>query len=341
LRFSINLPRLLDQGDAVPLRRTFDAAQQLERLGFYAAYTGHHSFTPETGDPASPFTLLVAVAAHTEKLKLGTGIYLAALHHPVDVCEQVSTLDQLSGGRAILGCAVGYREYEYEGFGIPYQERGKRLDETLEILGGARKTGRYNYSGKFFQLNDLTVHPMPVQKPRPPILVGGTSKTAIERAARLGDGWFSLPMETLPVVKELAAQYRDACERHGTEPYICMMREAWVAPTASEVERDWLESALGFHKYYWEAGTKGDEHDPILQRVAAGERVDYETFARDRAIAGTPEFCIEEINRWQNEIGIDELMLVDMTGRHGPKPVTPQKDMIELFGREVIPAFSS
>ena len=338
MRISINIPRHFDPSDVVPLRRTYAFAEQLEQLGFYAAYCGHHSFTPDTGDLSAPFAFLSAVAARTERLRLGTGIYLAALHHPVDVCEQVSTLDQISGGRAILGCAVGYHEYEYAGFGLAYEERGSRLNETLEILRSAWATGRYNHAGRHFQLHDLAVHPLSVQQPRPPILVGGTSKAAIERAAKLGDGWFSLPMETLPVVKKLAAQYRDACARYGTEPYICLMREAWVAPTAAEVERDWLASALGFHKFYWEAGTKGDADDPVLQRVAAGEAVDYQTFARDRAIAGTPEFCVAEIQRWQAEVGIDELMIVDMTGRHGPAPLTSQEDMVELFGTEVLSA---
>jgi probable F420-dependent oxidoreductase len=339
MRFSTSIPRFYDHGDRVPLRRTYEYANMLEECGFHCGYVGHHSFTPETGDPSAPFAFLSAVAARTETLRLGTGIYLGALHHPVDICEQVSTLDQISGGRAVLGLAVGYRPYEFEGFGIPYEERGSRLNETLEVLKRAWETGRYKHQGKHFNIDDLPVYPRAIQSPRPPILVGGTSRAAIQRAATLGDGWLSLPMETLPVVKRLADQYRAACKEAGTTPYICMMREAWVAPTAAMVERDWLEGALGFHKYYWEAGTRGDEEDPVLQRVAQGERVDYQTFARDRAIAGTPEFCIAELQRWQEEIGFDELMVIFVSGQHGGKSLVPMKDTVRMFADEVMSEF--
>jgi probable F420-dependent oxidoreductase len=340
MRFSTNIPRYFRVDDPQPLRGTYEYARMLEEQGFYCGYVGHHSFTPETGDPSAPFAFLSAVAAQTERLRLGSGIYLGALHHPVSVCEQVSTLDQVSGGRAVLGLAVGYRDYEYVGFGVPYRERGSRLDETIKILSQAWATGRYGYRGKHFTIPDLPVYPVAVQKPRPPILIGGTSPAAIRRAATLGDGWISLPMETMDVVKGLAQQYRQECAAAGRKPYIVLMREAWVAPTTELVERDWLEGALAFHKYYWENGTQGDENDPILQRVAQGERVSYETFARDRAIAGTPDFCLSELARWQDEIGMDEIMLVAMTGQHGPKSKVPLLDMMRMFGTDVISEYN-
>ncbi|MBT4162688.1 MAG: LLM class flavin-dependent oxidoreductase [Gammaproteobacteria bacterium] len=269
---------------------------------------------------------------------------MAPLHHPVDVCEQVCTLDQISNGRAILGVAPGYRDYEYAGYEIPFEERGPRLNETIEVLRKAWATGRYDHSGRFFDIPDLTVHPMPVQSGGPPILVGGTSPPAIRRAAQQGDAWYSLPMETLPVVTELAAQYRAECARVGREPRIVLMREAWVAPSREAVEREWLDRALGFHKYYWEAGTEGDVHDPVLQRVASGERVDYETFARDRSIAGTPEFCIEELRRWHEAIGFDEINLMFLTNKHTANDALggggSAQEAMRLFAKEVMPEFA-
>ncbi|MCP5182038.1 MAG: LLM class flavin-dependent oxidoreductase [Pseudomonadales bacterium] len=339
MRFSTSLPRFFDPVDRVPLRRSYRYAQLLEQLGFYAGYVGHHSFTPETGDPSAPFAYLSAIAAQTETLMLGSGIYLGTLHHAVAVCEQVSTLDQISGGRAILGLAAGYREYEFEGYGIPYHQRGERLNEIIEVCRKAWTTGRYDYHGRHFSIPDLPVHPMPRQQGGPRIMIGGTSKAAIERAARQGDGWFTLPMETLAVVERLASQYREACARYGRTPYICLLREVWVAPTVADVERDWLEGALGFHKYYWETGTQGDAHDPVLQRVGNGERVDYETFARDRAIAGTPDFCVEQLERWRDAIGFDEINLIAMTGQHGGNARVPLEAMFTLFAHEVMSRF--
>ncbi len=335
MKFSLTLPRFYDQSDPVPLRHSYEYAQLVESLGYHTGYVGHHSFTPETGDPSAPFTFLAAIAARTEKIRLGTSIYLGALHHPISICEQASTLDQVSGGRCVLGLAVGYRLYEFEGFGLAYEQRGSRLDEIIEVLRNAWGTGRYQHSGKHFSIPDLPVFPLAVQKPRPPILIGGTSRAAIRRAARLGDGWLTLPMETMSVVAELADYYRSECALAGTKPYICLMREAWVAPTKKLVEDNWLEHALKFHRYYWEAGTKGDENDPVLQRVAAGEKVSQEELALDRCIAGTPGFCIEQINRWHDTVGFDELELMFLGGGDSREQGLLE-DTVRLFANEVI-----
>lgn len=339
IRFSLALPRYVDLGEKDPYRRTYDFASTAEDLGYFGGFVGHHSFTPETKDPSAPFVLLSAIAARTERLRLGSGIYLAALHHPVSVCEQVSTLDQISNGRAVLGVGVGYRPYEFQGYGVPFEDRGRRMDETLAILRSAWTTGSYAYEGKIFQIPDLVVYPPCVQSPHPPIYVGGTSRVAIERAARLGDTWFSLPMETLGYVKNLADSYRAACAVAGTTPRICLMREAWAAPTAAALEEEWLPRALAFHRYYWETGTRGDEADPVLRRVGAGEDVGLEEFAADRAFAGTPSFVIEEIRRWHDAIGFDEVCLIFATGREAASEEQLRRT-VRLFADEVMPAFA-
>lgn len=328
-----------------PLDRAYQQAEFLEELGYNGIFIGHHSFSPETGDSSAPLTTLAAIAARTERLRLGTGIFLAPLHHPVNICEQLSTLDQISNGRAMFGVAPGYRDYEYEGLGVPFAERGPRLNEIIKILKQAWSTGRYGYDGEYYKIPDLTVHPGAVQPGGPPILVGGTSKPALRRAAQLGDAWYSLPMETLPKVTELAEFYRAECRKAGTQPRIVLMREAWVAPSAEDIESQWLDRALGFHKHYWDAGTEGDIHDPVLQRVAAGERVGCEEFAHDRAIAGTPEFCISELKRWHDAIGFDEINVMFLTNFHTVEGAQGGKgsvrEVAKMFAEEVIPEFSS
>jgi probable F420-dependent oxidoreductase len=339
IEFSLTLPRFHDAGDGQPYRRTFEFCRTVDERGYAGGFVGHHSFTPETKDPAAPFVLLAAIAAHTERLRLGTGVYLGALHHPVNICEQVSTLDQISNGRAVLGVGTGYRPYEFKAYGSPFEQRGRRLSETIALLKHAWATGSYAWDGQFFQFDDLPVYPSAVQTPNPPIYVGGTSKAATDRAARLGDTWFTLPMETLPHVAALADAYRTACAQQGTTPRICLMREAWVAGSDAEVEAEWYGRALSFHRYYWEAGTKGDDHDPVLQRVGSGEDVPYREFVRDRAFAGTPDLVIDEIRRWHDAIGFDECCWIFATGRES----TTQEALTRaatLFAEEVFPAFA-
>lgn len=339
IRFDLTLPRYVDLGERDPYRRTYEFARDVEQWGYAGGFVGHHSFTPETRDPSAPFVLLSAIAARTERIRLGSGILLAALHHPVSVCEQVSTLDQISNGRAILGVGVGYRPYEFEGYGVPFNERGRRVDETIQICKQAWTTGRYGYEGRIFRIPDLPVYPPCVQDPHPPIYVGGTSPGAISRAARLGDRWFSLPMETLSHVRTLADRYRAECAAAGTTPRICLMREAWVANNLRALEEEWLGRALAFHRYYWETGTRGDESDPVLQRIGAGEHVGVEEFARDRAFAGTPTAVIDEIQRWHDAIGFDEVCLIFATGREAATEVQLRRTT-RLFAEEVMPAFA-
>ena len=333
--FSTFLPRIIDPGAKKPYERMYRAAEMADRLGFHAGYIGHHSFTSDTPDASAPFVVMGGLAARTENLRLGTGIYLAALHHPVNVIEQVAQLDQVSGGRAILGVGVGYRPYEYEGYNVDFKTRGSRLSESLEVMKKAWTTGRHGHEGKHFSIRDNLVDPPCVQRPHPPILSGGTSKSGITRAATIADGWFSLPMETLPFVKELADKYRAECKAVGKKPYICLMRETWAAPTQEQVEAQWFAHALEFHKYYWHAGTRGDGDDPVLRRVAEGEKVEFPEFVRDRAIAGTPAMCIDEINRWHDAIGFDELALYF----NGPRTEGVWEPAVEFFASEVMSAF--
>lgn len=339
IEFSLTLPRFQDPGERDPFRPTYEFARHVESVGFAGGFVGHHSFTPETKDPSAPFVLLAAIAARTDRLRLGTGIFLGALHHPITICEQVSTLDQLSGGRAVLGLGAGYRKYEFEAYGSPFHQRGRRLDETIEILRSTWATGNFRHDGEFFQFGDLELYPPCVQRPHPPLYVGGTSRAAIERAARLGDTWFTLPMETLPYVERLVHQYREACARHGTTPRVCLMREAWVAEDDDAIEQEWFGRALSFHRYYWETGTRGDQEDPVLQRVGTGQPVTYQEFVRDRAFVGTPDKVIDEIRRWHDAIAFDEACLIFATAREATDEAALTKST-GLFGREVLPAFS-
>lgn len=336
--FHMPLPRFQEPGERQPYRRTFEFARHIEALGYTTGFMGHHSFTPETKDPSAPFVLLSAVAAQTETLRLGTGVFIGALHHPVNICEQVSTLDQISNGRVTLGLGTGYRPYEFEGYHSPFKQRGRRLNETIRLLKQAWTTGNYEFDGEFFTLPSLEVYPRSVQEPHPPVYIGGTSDAAILRAAQLGDAWFTLPMETLSHVVELVAKYRSACAAAGTTPKICLMREAWVGESDAEVEKEWYHRALSFHRYYWETGTPGDEADPILQRIGGGEDVPYREFVRDRAFAGTPDVVIEEINRWHDAIGFDEVCLIFATAREATDQAAMER-ATKLFSETVMPAF--
>lgn len=340
VRFSLHispmLPPLDQLGHRGAFEDTFRLAELADELGYFAGYLGHHSFHSEVGLPASPFVILSGIASRTERLRVGTGIYVANAHHPLAVAEHIQQLDQISDGRAVIGVGAGYRKPEFDGFGVDFTKRGRRLSEILTIWKNGWTTGTFEHNSAMFVIPPLPVWPPCVQKPHPPIMVGGTSVAALERAATLGDGWFtSNPLDPMSQVVEETRRYRAAIEKSGRKPYICLLRQAWVAPTAREVEEQWLDPALAFIRSYWQAGSRGDESDSMLRRVANGERPHYQEFAQDRAIAGPPDFCVEQLRRWHDEIGFDEVSLLF----GGPKGYDSLFAAYTLFAREVIPAF--
>jgi probable F420-dependent oxidoreductase len=330
MKFGVRIPLLRDPASSDPFHQTYALAQAAEKAGFDFMSLTHHSFSPEC-QTSAPFVVLAAIAARTSTLRLATVIYVLPLYHPVAVAEQVATLDLISNGRVIFGVGIGYRDYEYEGFGLNPRHRGARADESLTAIRHAWTTGKFNHLGKHFQTPELPAVPMPVQnQPHPPIWIGGLSDPALKRAARLGDGWISDNMQMLADATEVADKYRALA----AAPFVCLTRNAWVGNTREEVIEDWYASVVDFHLGYRRAGYLTPDPPGIYDRLEKGERVSLEEFTKDRAIGGTPEDCIAQLNRWQQGSRADAmLMLLNEDAGYEKMLAT-----IELFGREVFPA---
>lgn len=160
-----------------------------------------------------PWVTLGWLAAATTKLRLGTQIYILPLRHPLVTAKAITTLDVLSDGRAVLGVGVGWLAEEFQLAGQDFEHRGKRTDEIIGILRKLWSEKVIEHSGEFYEMEPFRFEPKPVQKPHPPILVGGEARPALRRAAKLGDGWISatFDFETLEgniaQLSELRAEY--------------------------------------------------------------------------------------------------------------------------------------
>src|SRR5439155_25721264 len=151
MKLGVSLPFLHDPAAPEPLAQLYTLAQAAEEAGFDFVSMGHHVFTPAY-PTAAPLVVLAAIAARTSRIRLASVIYQLPLYHPIAVAEQVATLDLLSGGRFIFGVGVGYRDYEYAGFGIDPHHRGARADEALALLRSAWETGRFDHRGVHFTI---------------------------------------------------------------------------------------------------------------------------------------------------------------------------------------------
>lgn len=171
-------------------------AQHLERLGFNGGnVTDHPCPTGRWLDAGGhyaqdPFVMLSFVAAATKKLGLQTGILVLPYRNPFITARAVATLDVFSGGRVTLGLGAGYLKGEYKALGVDFEKRNEIMDEYLRALRAALSSREFTFQGTGYEALGNRVQPGPVQKPHPPLLVGGNSRRAIRRAAELGDGWY-------------------------------------------------------------------------------------------------------------------------------------------------------
>ncbi|MEU6035557.1 LLM class F420-dependent oxidoreductase [Actinomadura sp. NPDC047616] len=186
-----------------------DLAVAADRLGFESVWLPEHLvFTtdlstatyPGTGKPGiRPQTplfdapaYLCALAAVTEHVRLGTAVYLYGLRHPFIAARAFATLDQISGGRAVVGVGAGWYEGEWLAAGVDFATRGRRLDEAIAVSRRLWTERTVEHHGEFFDFPQVAFEPKPVQRPLP-VHAGGESRAALRRAATLCDGWISMP----------------------------------------------------------------------------------------------------------------------------------------------------
>jgi probable F420-dependent oxidoreductase len=181
------------------------AAQALEAAGFESVWTGEHVVLPDPQAPPSPSpprtpfldpaVCLAFVAAHTRRMRLATGIIILPQRNPLVLAKEIASLDVLSGGRAVLGIGAGYLQPEFRALGIPFERRGPRTDEYIDALRALWSLEKPAFAGKFVSFSGIDAHPRPVQKPGPPIVVGGTSPGALRRAVARGNGWYGFALD--------------------------------------------------------------------------------------------------------------------------------------------------
>ena len=192
--FGINMGPL---GDASAMLRVARAA---EEAGLESIWTGEHVVLPDPQAPPSPArpetpfldpsVALAACAAVTERIKLGTGIIILPQRNPVELAKELASVDAVSQGRLIFGLGAGYLEPEFRALGANFEERGAVTDEAIDVLRALWTEDEPRFSGRFYRFEGIDAHPRPVQRPHPPIVVGGMSPPAARRAARKGDGWY-------------------------------------------------------------------------------------------------------------------------------------------------------
>jgi probable F420-dependent oxidoreductase len=184
----------------------FEQIAWADQNSFDNVWLSEHHFI-EDGYSPSLLPIAAAVAARTKQIRIGTSVVLLPFHHPVRLAEDGATVDVISGGRFDFGVGTGYKAEEFTSFRVDRTERGGRTNESLEIIRRLWEGEALTFKGKYYEVNNAKVTPDPVQKPRPPLWVGGFTPAAIRRAAKYADGYIG----TGPVkgfYEQLVAEYQ-------------------------------------------------------------------------------------------------------------------------------------
>jgi len=299
-----------------------------ESIGYDDLWLSEHHFVDDGYSP-SLMPIAAAIAVKTKKIRIGTSVVLLPMYDPVRLAEDGATVDILSDGRFELGAGLGYRAGEFEGLGLKYKERAGRMNEALEIIRRLWEGETLTFHGKHFHIEGARVSPEPVQKPRPPIWVGGFAAAATKRAARYGDGFIAINEVQSACdnyVAELRALGKDRSSAHVIAGHV------WLV-VANDPDKTWRE--LAPHVLYQinlYAKWMGDSGQDFFPRMNSTE----ELRASGLLNVATPEQAVELIRGYASRVPIERYYTWTIPPGYPPKKMY---EHLELFATKVMPHF--
>ena len=312
-------------------RDALEEVVRAEDLGFDSVWMEeHHSVTDHYWP--SPLPVLAGFATRTTRMRLGTDILVAPFYHPVRLAEDAAMLDVMSGGRFVLGIAIGYKPDEFALYGAALEKRGARFEEQLAVMKALWTQDRVAFHGTYYTV-DGRLEPRPVTRPHPPVWIGGWGDITLRRAATLADNW--VPGPTADLARLLAGKQqflanRRAAGRNEAVTEWPLTRDVIIADTDREA-RELAEKhiMISYRKEY--AG--GWRHPFIDASIAT----DLDALMQNRFLIGGPDQVVRALRPFVTEYGMTHLIcrvfFPGMPHRHIMRE-------LELIAKEVRPAFA-
>lgn len=299
--------------------------------GWDSLLTGQHYLNEGDNQQLQLVPFLARLAAEAGEMTIGTGILLLNLHNPVYTAETIATLDIIARGNFIFGVGLGYRDMEFDAFGVPKGERVARFESYLELVQELWTGKPVSYDAFGCKLDNVVMNVAPIQKPRPPIWIAANNDPAVRRAARLSDAWFINPHATLDSLRRMMVVYRDELALCG-KPFpkdLPVFKEVFCAKdrrTAIEMAAPYLGGK------YRDYATWGQ--DKVMPDGADFSR-SFETLSEGRFILGTPEDCFRQLEPYWAELGCSHLVV--RTNWAG-MPASLSLQSMRLISDELLPA---
>jgi alkanesulfonate monooxygenase SsuD/methylene tetrahydromethanopterin reductase-like flavin-dependent oxidoreductase (luciferase family) len=332
IQFGLMVRAQFPPGDDMHMRfrELVEQVRLADRLGFASLTNGmHYSSTPWQGFQQFPF--LSRMMAEAPSMRLNFGLVLLALHKPLDIAEQIATIDVMSGGKVIFGAALGYREVEYLAFGTTQKARVKRFEENLAAVKRLWTEDVVDMAGSHFTLKGASAPTKPVQRPHPPIWIGANADPAIQRAARLGDCWYVNPHNRIDTIVRQVEVYKRALEVYG-KPFpkeFPARREVFVARSRDEAIRLCAPFLGAKYQAYEQWG-----QSKVMPEGDNDLGVDFDELIKDRFLLGSPDEVAEQMLALHRATGINHLI---MSVQWPGMPQSLVLDELHMLAEEVFP----
>jgi len=320
----------------------FALVDEAEARGVDSVWLAEYHFAP-ISVLSSPITIASAIAARTQRIRIGLAVVLLPLAHPIHIAEDIATVDHISQGRVEFGVGRGTFPDTHDGFNSPFAESRERFDEYLDIILKAWTTERFSYTGKYYQCENLYVRPKPLQQPHPPIRVGITSEVTFPLIGRLGYPIIINPSRVF-ALSELGPyirQYRQAWHEagHTGAPQVGLRVPLYVAETAERAYAEPRASTMGAVQGLGvrvagsasRVGTTGD-WSAQAERI---QHMSYEDWLRDKVVYGTPKAVVERLCQLRDELDLTQILYEINYGRQIPYEL--QLKNLRLINERVIP----
>lgn len=307
--------------------RALQRVEVMDQAGYDAVWLAEHHFNAFSVCP-SIHMMGALVAARTRRLRIGTGVSLAAFYHPLRLAEEVALLDVISGGRVNWGAGRGFDRAEFDAFGVSADESASRFRETVEIVLRAWTSDRLTFVGDHFRFEDVEVLPKPTQRPHPPTWVAATSDSAIDWAASRG---FSILMDPHASHRDIGRKQRRYAERLAAAGEVIAGRDLPVARLVAVAETHAQAEVVARQGARWIVDSyAGPRHAPVLPAgtlPSAPDGIDpVDRYLQGVIIYGTPEAVVDDIARLREEILLEYLLCAPLGHRS-----------FELFTERVLP----
>ncbi len=328
-----------DMHQAQAFEESFQQVEMAETLGMDTVWLAEHHFSPERSVLASPMTIASAIAARTQRIRIGLAVQVLPLANPLRLLEEAATVDHISQGRFDFGIGRSGLTRYYKGYNVPYEESRRRFLESLEVIGKAWLQETFSHQGEFFSFSDVTVVPHPYQRPHPPIRVALASPETFSHIGGMGHGIFISSNTPIPQMRERLALYREARRTAGhTGPMDIGLRiPAYVAETAEQARNEPEASARRAIEYAAQELIQTAASQETVDRMQQMANAPYDDILAQRVMFGTPEAVIDRCHQYREELGITALVMEMNYG--GRIPYDRVVNSIRLITEKVMPAF--